>query len=77
MATKVVGIEDLDGDDLRITVESKFLWFRPRIIHYVGGCTVWHREEGGRLVRASTLTESWLADVWDTYRHNMKRRGKR
>lgn len=58
-------------NDIIITFSSrgvfrKLFGLEEKIKHYRGNCTVWYHFPEGK--RCSTLTESWLSNIWEKYR---------
>jgi hypothetical protein len=71
MADRVIDIEVLEDSkvapELRITVERRLLWFKPKTLIFEGSGTVWHQIESGVCFeshhRVETDMEEWLSDI--------------
>ncbi|UJW87930.1 hypothetical protein [Devosia sp. SL43] len=66
MGLRFIRIERFDHFDARIICESRFLWFKPRRVVFVGNCTVWHSYPDGK--RVPTGIELWFCDIWKSWK---------
>lgn len=51
---------------------GSFIGFKEKESHYEGGCTVFYEAKNNFRRRCSTMTESWLHNIW----YNFKRKNE-
>lgn len=67
MKYKLINIEKVGKRDILLTVEERFLWFKPVVSRYRGGLTVWHDADTGERMPSTferMLSQMSQKTVW-------------